>query len=93
MEPFRMMTTREENKRLREEGHAAPHSHTHTSQHEPTPSDNGERGSKRAKTTPGDNVYDAADRLKKKGDTSAIFLDPVQLGLVTEEQGRGMFDR
>lgn len=90
-EPFRMMTNREENRRLRQEGHAAaPSSH-----YENTPSDyDDSRKSKRAKTTPGDSAYDAAGRLvKKKGDTSGTFLDPVQLGFVTEDQGRAMFDQ
>lgn len=90
-EPFRMMTNREENRRLRQEGHAAaPSSH-----YENTPSDyDDSRKSKRAKTTPGDSAYDAAGRLvRKKGDTSGTFLDPVQLGFVTEEQGRAMFDQ
>jgi hypothetical protein len=90
-EPFRMMTNREENRRLRQEGHAAaPSSH-----YENTPSDyDDSRKSKRAKTTPGDSAYDAAGRLvRKKGDTSGMFLDPVQLGFVTEEQGRAMFDQ
>jgi hypothetical protein len=31
--------------------------------------------------------------VRKKGDTSGTFLDPVQLGFVTEEQGRAMFDQ
>ena len=90
-EPFRMMTNREENRRLRQEGHAAPPS----SHYENTPSDfDDSRKSKRAKTTPGDSAYDAAGRLvRKKGDTSGMFLDPVQLGFVTEEQGRAMFDQ
>jgi len=86
-----MMTNREENRRLRQEGHAAaPSSH-----YENTPSDyDDSRKSKRAKTTPGDSAYDAAGRLvRKKGDTSGTFLDPVQLGFVTEEQGRAMFDQ
>jgi hypothetical protein len=98
-EPFRMMTNREENKRLREEGHAAPHIPTGCSFGNGTgntPSDTYDesRKSKRAKTTPGDtSAYDAAGRLvRKKGDTSATFLDPVHLGFVTEEQGRKMFD-
>jgi hypothetical protein len=90
-EPFRMMTNREENRRLRQEGHAAPPS----SHYENSPSDyDDSRKSKRAKTTPGDSAYDAAGRLvRKKGDTSGTFLDPVQLGFVTEEQGRAMFDQ
>jgi hypothetical protein len=86
-----MMTNREENRRLRQEGHAAaPSSH-----YENTPSDyDDSRKSKRAKTTPGDSAYDAAGRLvRKKGDTSGTFLDPVQLGFVTEDQGRAMFDQ
>jgi len=90
-EPFRMMTNREENRRLRQEGHAAQA----PSSHHDTPSDyDDSRKSKRAKTTPGDSAYDAAGRLvRKKGDTSGTFLDPVQLGFVTEEQGRQMFDQ
>jgi hypothetical protein len=103
MEPFRMMTHREENKRLREEGHAAPHNHGGGSHHEHTPSDTyrnttdeESRKSKRAKTTPGerDGTYDSAGRLvQKKGDTSTTFLDPVHLGLCSEMEGRQMFDR
>lgn len=92
-----MMTNREENRRLRQEGHAAPPSShlENTMTNTNTPSDyDDSRKSKRAKTTPGDSAYDAAGRLvKKKGDTSGTFLDPVQLGFVTEEQGRAMFDQ
>lgn len=87
-----MMTNREENARLREEGHAP-----HGSQHNHTPSDtyldDSSRASKRQKTTPGGNTYDHRGQLvQKKGDTSATFLNPVQLGLCTEERGKQMFN-
>jgi hypothetical protein len=98
-----MMTHREENKRLREEGHAGHgHGHGHSSQYGNTPSDthrdrdDESRGgkSKKARTTPGDHTYDSGGRLvQKKGDTSTVFLDPVQLGLCSEAEGREMFDR
>jgi len=92
-EPFRMMTNREENRRLRQEGHAAQKAAS--SQYANTPSDTHDdsRKSKRAKTTPGDSAFDAAGLVRKKGDTSGTFLDPVQLGLLTEEKGRQMFDQ
>jgi hypothetical protein len=92
-EPFRMMTNREENRRLRQEGHAAHKASS--SQYANTPSDtyDDSRKSKRARTTPGDSAFDAAGLVRKKGDTSGTFLDPVQLGFLTEEQGRQMFDQ
>lgn len=91
--PFRMMTNREENARLRDEGHAST---GQGSQHNHTPSDNldeSSRASKRQKTTPGGTTYDdhRGELVQKKGDTSAAFLNPVQLGFCTEERGQQMF--
>ena len=93
-EPFRMLTNREEHARLREEGHASAE-HDHGSHHNRTPSDifeDSSRVSKRQKTTPGGTTtYDRRDLVQKKGDTSGAFLNPVQLGFLTEEKGRQMF--
>lgn len=92
-----MMTNREENARLQEEGHAPPGGLQSGSQHNLTPSesylDDSSRPSKRARTTPGGTTYDARGQLvQKKGDTSGAFLNPVQLGFCTEERGKQMFE-
>jgi hypothetical protein len=81
MEPLRDLTRREEDARLVMEGHAGGEDHGSVSYSgAPRKRGHGEEDTGRERL------------VKRKGDLSKSFLDPVQLGLCSEEHGRTLFE-
>lgn len=83
MEPLRTLTHREEAARLRMEGHAGERSDR---------GDGGSMASGSRKRSHGEEGPDGERLVRRKGDLSKSFLDPVQLGYCTEEEGKALFD-
>lgn len=82
MEPLRDLTRREEDARLVMEGHAGDED-LGGSLHPSSAS---------RKRSHGEEETGRERLVKRKGDLSRSFLDPVQLGLCTEAHGRTLFE-
>lgn len=88
MESLRSMTQREEAARLRKEGHAEPRAHFDPG----TAGSGGSTGNASRKRSRADGDGESDRLVRHKGDLSRSFLNPVQLGICSETEGRALFD-